>query len=290
MNLLTQLNNAVAYIEKNICDDIALSDISSVTTYSQFHFGRLFYYIADISLSEYIRKRKLSLAAMEIQSGADKVIDIAVKYGYDSADSFTRAFVKQHGITPTAARKENVELKYFPPMSFQIKIEGVQGMNWRIEQKEAFKVVGEKRRFLNDETDKISGFWDEKFADGSLERLKKQVGRQDLMAVCGHIDDKAGDFMYMIALPADDNTNTEGFSVVSTSASTWAVFRSADFDENPCGEEIGKLFESVYKEWLPTSEYEKVEGVEGEIYDMEIYGVTDAGKFYEEVWISVRKT
>jgi len=289
MNLLTQLNNAVVYIEENICNELALCNISSVTSYSQYHFGRLFYYIADISISEYVRKRKLSLAAMEIQNGNEKVIDIAVKYGYDSADSFTRAFVKQHGVTPTAARREGTELKFFPPMTFQIKIEGVQGMNWRIEQRDTFKVVGEMRRFLNEESDKISGFWDEKFADGSLERLMKQVGRRDLIGVCGHIDDKAGDFMYMIALTADENTNTEGFTVISTPASTWAVFSSDDFDVNPYGREIPKLFESVYKEWLPTSEYEKVEGVEGEIYDMEIYGVTESGKFYEEVWISVKK-
>ena len=96
--------------------------------------------------------------------------------------------------------------------------------------------------------------------------------------------------MYMIGLPVESDTNTEGFSVVSSPASTWAVFRSNDFEENPYGREIGKLFESVYKEWLPTSEYEKVEGIEGEIYDMEIYGVTEAGKFYEEVWISVKKS
>ena len=290
MNLLDQLNRAVAYIEDNICNESVLNDISSVTTYSRYHFGRLFYFIADISLTEYVRKRKLSLAAMELQSGSERVLDIAVKYGYDSADSFTRAFVKQHGITPTASRKEGTELKFYPTMTFQIKIEGVQGMNWRIETKEAFKVVGVMRRFLNDDSYKLSGYWDEKFADGSLERLRKQVGRDDLMGVCGHIDDKSGDFMYMIALPADDNTNTEGFSVINAPASTWAVFRSDDFEGNPYGKEIPKLFESVYKEWLPTSEYEKVEGVEGEIYDMEIYGVTESGKFFEEVWISVRKS
>ena len=122
MDLLTQLNRAMDYVEKNICDGVTLADISSVTTYSEYHFCRLFYYIAEMPLSEYIRKRKLSLAAMELQSGCDRVIDLAVKYGYDSADSFTRAFVKQHSITPTVARNHGVALKIFPPITFQIMI------------------------------------------------------------------------------------------------------------------------------------------------------------------------
>jgi len=112
MDILTQLNRAMAYIEAHIDDDIALSDVSSVTAYSPYHFGRLFYYIAEIPLSEYIRKRKLSLAAMKLQNGRDRVIDLAVLYGYDSADSFTRAFVKQHGVTPSNARQPGVNFTY----------------------------------------------------------------------------------------------------------------------------------------------------------------------------------
>ncbi|MDR0326486.1 MAG: AraC family transcriptional regulator [Oscillospiraceae bacterium] len=289
MNLLTQLNRAMAYVEEHITDDLALADVSKVTSYSEYHFGRLFYYIADMPLSEYIRKRKLSLAAIELQSGREKVIDLAIKYGYDSADSFTRAFTRQHGITPSGARKQGIMLVNFPPMSFQIKIEGVQGMNWRIEQKAAFEVVGVERRFKNDETDLISGFWGEKSKDGSLERLKKQTGRSDFMGVCGHMDEAKGDFLYMIGLLSDKSTDTGGFSVIKAPAATWAIFRSEELDSNPYGAEIPKLFQSAYKEWLPSSGYEKLEGRDGEIYDMEFYGVTDNGKYFEEVWLSVAK-
>jgi AraC family transcriptional regulator len=279
----------MVYIEEHICDDLALADISSVTTYSEYHFGRLFYYIAEMPLSEYIRKRKLSLAAIDLQSGCDKVINLAVKYGYDSADSFTRAFVKQHGVTPTNARKNGVVLKIFPPMTFQIKIKGVQGINWRIEQKEAFEVFGVERRFKNEETDKIFGFWEEKSKDGSLEKLKKQAGRNDLMGILGHVDVQKGDFLYMIGSFAEKETDTGGFSVLKAPAATWAVFRSDEFDQNPKGAEIPKLFQSACSEWLPSSGYDKIEGRYGEIYDMEVYGVTDKGKYYEEVWFSVIK-
>ena len=289
MDMLTKLNRAIAYIEAHIDDDLALDAVSGVTGYSPYHFGRLFYYIADMPLSEYIRKRKLSLAAMKLQSSGVKVIDLAVMYGYDSADSFSRAFVKQHGMTPSAARRPGSVLKIFPPMTFQIKIEGVQGMNWRIEEKDAFEVVGVARRFKTDQTDDISGFWDEKFQDGSLDALKKQMQRSDLMGVCGHIDEVADDFLYMIGLFADKNADASGFSVINAPAATWAVFRSDDCDENPYGAEIAKLYDSAYKQWLPTSGYDKAEGKDGEIYDMEIYGTTEGGQFFEEVWLSVRK-
>ena len=289
MDLLTQLNRAMDYIEEHVCDDMTLADVSSVTAYSEYHFCRMFYYIADMPLSEYIRKRRLSLAAMDLQGGRDRVIDLAVKYGYDSADSFTRAFVKQHGVTPTIARKRGVALKLFAPMTFQIKIEGVQGMNWRLEQREAFEVVGIGRRFKNDESDKVPGFWDEKQKDKSLEKLIKQVGRSDLIGVCGHIDEEKNDFLYMIGLFSDEKTDVEGFAVVKAPAATWAVFRSEEFENNPYGKEIPKLFQSAYKEWLPSSSYEKAEGLDSEIYDMEIYGVADSGRFFEEVWLSVVK-
>ena len=289
MDLLTQLNLAMDYIEEHISDDITIADISSVTAYSEYHFCRLFHYIAEMPLSEYIRKRRLSLAAMDLQCECYKVIDLAVKFGYDSADSFTRAFVKQHGITPTAARNHGVTLRLFPPMTFQIKVEGVQGMNWRIEQRESFEVIGVEQRFKNDETDTVPDFWDEKLRDGSLEELKKQVGRNDLIGVCGQIDETNGDFLYLIGLFSEREYDNNSFTVIKAPAATWAVFRSEEYDKNPHGNEIAKLFSSAYKEWLPSSGYEKIEGRDGEIYDMEIYGVTESGKFFEEVWLSVVK-
>ena len=105
MDVLAQLNRAMAYLEAHMEDDGAAADVSSVTTYSPYHFGRLFYYVAGMPLSEYIRKRRLSLAAMRLQSGNERVLDLALLYGYDSADSFTRAFVRQHGCTPSEASR-----------------------------------------------------------------------------------------------------------------------------------------------------------------------------------------
>lgn len=289
MEILTQLNKAIAYIEEHIDQDINLADIAKVTSYSQFHFSQMFNYLADMSLSEYIRRRKLSLAGMELMNSDERILDIAVKYGYENADSFARAFQKQHGVKPSVARKDSVSLKIFPPMTFEIKVKGIQSMNCRIENKAAFKVVGVSKRFKNDDTDSVPSFWAESFADKSLSKLTEQTGNQNFMGLCGDINDETGDFLYMIGVFADENTKTEGFTVLEASEATWAVFRSDDYDEEPMGATLEQLYERAYSEWLPSSGFEKVDVPEGEIYDMEMYLQTGTGKFYEEVWLSVKK-
>ena len=289
MDILTQLNRAMSYIEAHIDDDLALSDVSSVTAYSPYHFGRLFYYIADMPLSEYIRKRKLSLAAMKLQNGSEKVIDLAVMFGYDSADSFARAFVKQHGVTPSAARQPGVSLTIFPPLTFQIKIKGVKAMNWRIEEKEAFEVFGIERIFGNDETGKVPGFWDEIQSNGEQKRLfdatgeaMPDKGEMVLRAVCGYCEPGDDTFPYMICALKKPRSHTDGFKVAQIPKTTWAIFRSDPLPHY--GMAISELFNRAYSEWLPSSSYDKAIGP-----DMEIYGLDDNGKCYEEVWIPVKK-
>jgi len=286
MDMLTQLNDAIQYIEDNICDEDELANVSKVTNYSAYHFNRLFYYIADMPISEYIRKRKLSLAASELQSSDVKVIDLAVKYGYDSADSFTKAFVKQHGITPTKARQNGVNLKIFPPITFQIKILGVQEMNWRIEEKEAFEVFGIEKVFNRDDMEIIGEFWSECHQNGKYEKLFEDAGEGNkiisgactINALCGHIattDDET--FAYMLFALKTEKSKTTGYKCTTVPKSTWAVFRENDCDHSEC--KIPGLFQRAYTEWLPSSGYDKASGP-----DMEIYGDN-----FEEVWIPVIK-
>ncbi|MDR1821583.1 MAG: AraC family transcriptional regulator [Oscillospiraceae bacterium] len=282
MDLLSQLNAAMRYVEAHLDDDIALGDASSVTSYSPYHFGRLFYYIAGISLSEYIRRRKLSLAGAELQAGSARVLDLAVKYGYDSADSFSRAFAKQHGVTPTAARRPGVTLKIFSPLTFQIKVQGAEEMNWRIEEREAFEVAGIKRFFLNGESGNISAWWTETRENGSQAKLTEQLGRSGLIGVCECADGRDDGFDYMIGLPVCAGDNTDGCTVVNVPRTTFAVFRSDEI--RGYGQQIPELFSRAYSEWLPSSGYTKADGA-----DMEIYGADDKGKLYEEVWIPVKK-
>ena len=289
MDILTQLNRAMAYIEKHIEDDLALGEVSSVTAYSAYHFGRLFYYITDMPLSEYIRRRKLSLAAMALQSGNVKVIDLALQYGYDSADSFSRAFAKQHGVTPSAARKAGVQLTIFPPLTFQIKIKGVQAMNWRIEEKEAFEVFGLERVFKNDENDKVPGFWDEVLGNGEYDRLYRAAGakrgedgKHCVNAVCGYCEPGDDSFPYIICALKEPDSDTAGYRVVRIPRFTWAVFRSDISDH--MGTEILNLYSRAHSEWLPSSGYDRVAGP-----DMEVYYDAPGGNYFQEVWIPVKK-
>ncbi|GHU36889.1 putative HTH-type transcriptional regulator YdeE [Clostridia bacterium] len=289
MDLLTQLNRAMAYIEAHIDDDLALSDAAAVTGYSPYHFGRLFYYIAGMPLSEYIRKRKLTLAAEELKSGDVKVIDLAVKYGYDSADSFTRAFAKQHGITPTAARQPGVNLTIFLPLTFQIKIKGVHSMNWRIEEREAFEVFGIERMYKNDETELVPELWTETKQNGEQEKLfaatgeiMPQSGEMPLKGICGYCEPGDHIFPYMIGAFLTKKCKTESYKIFKIPKATWAVFRSESLPH--FGIAIPELFNRAYSEWLPSSGYEKAIGP-----DMEIYKLDENGKSYEEVWIPVRK-
>jgi len=289
MDILTQLNRAMAYIEEHIDDDLALAKVSGVTTYSPYHFGRLFYYITDMPLPEYIRKRKLSLAAIKLQNGSDKIIDLAVLYGYDSADSFTRAFVKQHGVTPSNARKPGVNLTIFPPLTFQIKIEGVQALNWRIEEREAFEVFGIERIFKIDENDKVPGFWDECFGNGEYARLYKAAGTKNgkdgkhcIGAICGYFESGDDSFPYIICALKKPGADADGFRAAQIPKFTWAVFRS-DVTEQ-MGTEILNMYNRAHSEWLPSSGYDKAAGP-----DMEVYYDAPGGKFFQEVWIPVKK-
>jgi AraC family transcriptional regulator len=291
MDLLAELNVAMEYVETHIEDDMALSDISSVTTYSPYHFGRLFYYIAGMPLSEYIRKRKLSLAAADLQRSDERVIDLALKYGYDSADSFTRAFAKQHGVTPSVARQAGVTLKLFLPLTFQIKIQGVHEMNWRIEEREAFEAFGIERIFANDETGKIPGFWTESMRNGDDKKLVAASGEENppvgpllVKGICGYRDVPDGDnlFAYMLGVFKTEKSDTAGFTTTTVPKSTWAVFRSDKISD--FGTAIFTLFNRAYSEWLPSSGYKKANAA-----DLELYCIDEDGSLYEEVWIPVQK-
>jgi AraC family transcriptional regulator len=240
----------------------------------------MFYYITDMTLSEYIRKRKLSLAANRLQRGNEKIIDIALDYGYDSADSFTRAFAKQHGITPSAAREPGVNLTVFTPLTFQIKIGGIEGMNWRIEKRGTFEVFGTRRTFNfgDGKIGKISDFWTElqEAGDGIYERLYSENASPNIAAVCAASEPEDTEFPYMICALKTPHSDTSGFKTISIPESIWAVFKIET--EKPG--EVTDYYYRIYSEWLPSSGYERTDAP-----DMELYY-----KNYEEVWLPVKKT
>jgi AraC family transcriptional regulator len=147
LDTLKQVNLAMSYIEANLGGEIDFREAARLACCSEYHFRRMFSFLASLSLSEYVRRRRLTKAALELQEFEHvKIIDLAIKYGYDSLDSFARAFQAMHGITPSEARKKGAALKAFPPMTFQLTIKGGIEMDYRIVEKEAFQIAGIKKR------------------------------------------------------------------------------------------------------------------------------------------------
>lgn len=175
MDLLKSMNKALKYIEENLTNDIDLKEVAKLAFCSEYHFKRMFSFLSGISLSEYIRRRRLTLAAFELKNSSVKVIDIAIKYGYNSPDSFARAFQNLHGIKPSKARLNGHSLKAYPRMTFQLSIKGGSEMNYRIEEKEAFRIVGIKKRvplIFKGVNPEIASMW-ESLDEEAINTLKK---------------------------------------------------------------------------------------------------------------------
>lgn len=142
MEWIDRLNSAIRYMEEHLTDEINYEQLGQIACCSSWHFQRMFSYMAGIPLSEYIRRRKMSLAAVDLQSSDDRVIDVAERYGYHSPTAFNRAFQSIHGIAPSAVRQKGVSVRSFPPITFKITVKGAEEMNYRIETKKAFRIVG----------------------------------------------------------------------------------------------------------------------------------------------------
>jgi AraC family transcriptional regulator len=142
MDWLDKMNGAINYIEDNLDSEIGFEKVARIAGCSSYHFQRMFSFITDVPLSEYIRRRRMTLAAYELQNSDIKIIDLALKYGYDSPNSFTRAFQMMHGVTPSATRKTSVPLKAYPKISVQITIQGDREMNYKIVEEKGSKLFG----------------------------------------------------------------------------------------------------------------------------------------------------
>ena len=142
MEWIIRLNKTIDYIEEHLTEKIDYYKLAEIAGCPNYHFQKTFLYMTNISLNEYIRKRRMSLAAVDIQSSKDRIIDIALKYGYDSPTAFNRAFKSIHGIAPSKARKRSVKLKSFPPLKFSFSLQGFEELNYRIENKKSFRILG----------------------------------------------------------------------------------------------------------------------------------------------------
>lgn len=281
MNTLDCLNDVVEYIETHLDDEIDYARIAQIACCSQAHFQRMFTFVAGVPLSEYIRRRRLTAAAFDLKDGG-RVIDVAVKYGYASADAFTRAFQALHGLTPSAARGEAV-LKAYPRLIFTITIKGVTAMNYRIEEKKGFKVVGVKRFFTTvggESSKEIPKMWSDlpKETFMSLGKLS-DTEPSGILGVCADMYNDG--FDYWIAA-ATTQACPNGLEMLEIPACTWAIFECV----GPMPGAIQDMFKRIYGEWFPASGYEKAGAPEIEWYSD---GDTSAPDYKSAVWVPVVK-
>ncbi len=281
------MNAALLYIEDHLTDGIDYKKVARLACCSEYHFKRMFSFLAGISLSEYIRRRRLTLAAFELKDSDKRVIDVAVKFGYNSADSFTRAFQSLHGITPTEARNSDHQLKAFPPMTFQLTIRGGTEMNYRIVEKDAFRIIGLKKRVpivFNGVNPEIAAMWASLTME-KIDKLKKLSNVEPIGIISastnfseGRMEEK-GELDHYIGVSTSSDCPEE-FASLEVNKSTWAVFEAV----GPFPETLQNVWGRIYSEWFPSSNYEIAEGPEilwNEHKD------TSSRTFKSEIWVPV---
>jgi AraC family transcriptional regulator len=291
------MNNALDYIENNLDKDIDLTEIAKIACQSVSNFQRMFSIIADIPLSEYIRRRRLTLAAFDLQNTNKKIIDIALKYDYDSPEAFTRAFNIIHGVAPSAARAKGIRLKAYPRISFLLTVKGVIAMDYRIEKRDAFSVYGLEDVYNFDNIQNKDGrsipqVWQDICENGEFEKLAKSTSENwhsegsfsnDVGVVFAYDSYKCTSnttFPYLIGCFRTTASNTSGYTIVDVPASTWAIFPTFYV---PGKLDLTTLKKRIFTEWIQTSKYKILDGGNFEMY------CKNNNEEYCELWFRVEE-
>lgn len=299
MEWMESLKFTISYIEKNLLDDINTEDIARAVNVSQFYLQKGFSIITGYSIGEYIRCRRLYLSALDVIAGKQKIIDIAYKYGYDTPESFTKAFSRFHGISPKQMKNNPYKIKVFLPLKISIIIQGGNDMDYIVEKMEKFKVIGFEREFSYENAyTEIPKFWDEireKYFM-SLWSGKEPINETE-KTICNcrigqfgvNIDDNVNmnndmnnrKFRYIIAGEYTDGEVPSGMTVYEFPNMKWAKFK--------CVGSMPTALQSVntriFREWLPTNnQYKIAMGANIEFYSE---GDCSSVDYESGIWIPV---
>ncbi len=288
MDWLGRFNDALRFVEENLEGEIDLTRLARIACCSSFHFQRMFSYMAGVPLAEYIRRRRMTKAAFDLQNTDEKIIDMALRYGYDSPTAFNRAFRSVHGVAPSAVRRKGISLKAYQPISFKITIRGETEMNYRIEEWETFRIVGTKLETTwNPEKREgfieVPKFWKKHSQKGTIPRLLALMDGKPMGVLGVSVGDwqQEGKFEYYIAV-SSTKTVPEGMEEYQVPACTWAIFEC----KGPMPGAIQKMQERIMTEWFPESGYQYADGP-----DIELYGEGDQSSddYICWIWVPVKK-
>ncbi len=283
MDWIKIIENALRYIEENLSGELTVGRIAEKVNISPFYFQKGFSMLCGYSVGEYIRMRRLSVAGSELVTSDNKVIDLALKYGYDSPDSFTKAFTRFHGSTPTDVRRKGALLKSFAPLHIKIILDGGNTMEYRVEEKPEFRVMGVSKIFSYETANAdIPQYWDEIHVQAAVKPVEGMYG------ICFDEEMGGNRFRYMIADDLEEGKAGEkNLETYEVPRHTWAIF--------PCRGamplSIQEVNRRIFSEWLPASNYEIAEGYNIEYYSdpAEFKDGTQDPDYYAEVWIPVRE-
>lgn len=285
MDCISSIQKAIEYMEEHLLEPINYEDVAKQVYMSNYHFHRIFSMITGITANEYIRNRRLSIAGQELILANVKIIDIAMKYGYDSSESFAKAFSRFHGVTPSVAKRAGIQLKSFNRLVIKIKLEGGRTMDYKIVEKESFNLLAKVEKFRNESISEennteIPDFWKRCGETGVFDVLNKNTRKHDIYGVCGPISKESTHFDYGIAMKYEGGNVPDGYRIWEVKPTLWAVFKCIGED----GECIGETWDRIFKEFLPSSEYNMLDEVDFELYKEE--NDTDC---FCEIWIPVKK-
>ncbi|WP_203333549.1 AraC family transcriptional regulator [Planococcus beigongshangi] len=284
MGWVESLQHAIDYMEEHIREPVTIEEIAKQANSSVFHFQRTFAILTDCSVAEYLRRRRLTLAAHELSATDRKIIDIAYRYGYDTPEAFSKAFRRQHGITPSEARRNVGELQSFNRLVIQVNLKGADPMKYRIVEREKFQAIGMKRNFSMRDGENMSGIselWMAVNSDGTSEEI---AGLNDgdikgLLGICTNFQDGVT-MDYWIAAESSQPV-PEGFHQIEVPAAKWGVFEV----RGAMPDAIQKVWKQIYSEWFPSNQYENAGTAEMEVYPA---GNAYSDDYLSEIWIPLK--
>ncbi|MEU7147316.1 AraC family transcriptional regulator [Streptomyces sp. NPDC045456] len=274
--MLEPLNEALDHIEAQIRRRIEVAELARIAMTSEYHFRRMFSALAGMPLSEYIRRRRLTVAGAEVLSKDRTLLDIAVRYGYGSGEAFARAFRAVHGVGPSEARRDGAPLHAQPRMSFRLVVEGSSSMRYRIVKKEQFRVVGKKARvpLVHQGANPAIAEFVRSIDQETMQRITALSDQQPegLVAVCDDLDPSRAegtelDYYHGVVTrsgPLDDAPNApdqddlEDLDTLVVPPGTWAVFENS----GPFPEALQILWRDVFTQWFPSNPYQSRPGPE----------------------------